>query len=127
MKYSKQRQTILEIIQNRCDHPTAQTIYEQVKTIIPNISLGTVYRNLNSLYENGLINRVQIPNHKDRFDYNINDHAHVYCLNCNEIFDLSKKLLKDIDKIIEDNLEFTILSNNLVFLGICNECRRKEE
>ena len=68
MKYSKQREQILNIINNSYDHPTAYMVYEEVRKDIPNISLGTVYRNLNSLCINKQIRRLAIPNDNDRFD-----------------------------------------------------------
>ena len=77
MKYSKQREQILSIISNSYDHPTAYMVYEQVKKDIPNISLGTVYRNLNSLCENKQIRRLAIPNDNDRFD-KVDSHCHLY-------------------------------------------------
>ena len=58
MKYSKQREEILKVVLNSSDHPNVNTIYERVRMVIPNISLGTVYRNLNTLYENKLIRKI---------------------------------------------------------------------
>ncbi len=126
MKYSKQREQILNIINNSYDHPTAYMIYEKVRKDIPNISLGTVYRNLNSLCENKQIRKLAIPNDNDRFD-KVDSHCHLYCIKCHNVVDLSDDLLIEFDKIIQKNLDFEVLSNDLVFLGICHDCKEGKE
>ena len=120
MKYSKQRQKILEIINNSYDHPTAYMIYEKVKNDIPDISLGTVYRNLNSLVENKLIKR--IPLSIDRYDKNTN-HCHLCCIKCDNIIDID---LLDIDKVILAKYNFEVLNSDVVLVGICNECKERK-
>ena len=120
MKYSKQRQKILEIINNSYDHPTAYMVYEQVKKEIPDISLGTVYRNLNSLVEKKLIKK--IPLTIDRYDKNT-DHCHLCCIKCNKIIDIE---LLTIDKMIMDNYNFKVLNNDVVLKGICYECMERK-
>ena len=126
MKYSKQRERILNLVNNSFSHPTAYMVYEQVKKEIPNISLGTVYRNLNSLCENRLIRKLAIPNDNDRFD-KLDSHCHLYCTMCHTVIDLNNDLLDKFDKIIKDNLKFDVLSNDLVFLGICHDCKEGKE
>ena len=113
MKYSKQRQKILEIINNSYDHPTAYMVYEKVKN---EISLGTVYRNLNNLVDNNLIKKISLST--DRYDKNT-DHCHLCCVKCNKIIDIG---LLNIDKYILDNYNFKVLSSDVVLMGICNEC-----
>ena len=119
MRYSKQRQKILEIVNNSYDHPTAYMVYENVKKEIPDISLGTVYRNLNSLVDNKLIKK--IPLTIDRYDKNT-DHCHLCCLKCDKIIDIG---LLNIDKYILDNYNFKVLSSDVVLMGICNDCMER--
>ena len=82
MKYSRQRELILETVRRSDDHPTADTIYARVRAQDPKVSLGTVYRNLNLLCENGQLLKVPIPGSSDRFDHTLGDHAHAYCTQC---------------------------------------------
>ena len=126
MKYSKQREQILQIVNNSYCHPDAYTIYEQVKKTIPNISLGTVYRNLNVLCNNNLIRKLSICNKNDHFDH-IGHHCHLYCIKCHNIIDISNDLLQEFDKIILENLNFHILSDDLILNGICHECSERKE
>ena len=69
MRYSKQRELVMQTVQQLCDHPTAEEIYDKAAQECPNLSLGTVYRNLNSLVEAGRVRRVSIPGKADRFDH----------------------------------------------------------
>ena len=93
MKYSRQRELILETVQRSDDHPTADTIYTRVRAQDPKVSLGTVYRNLNLLCENGQLLKVPIPGASDRFDHTLGDHAHAYCEACGSVTDVLPQAL----------------------------------
>lgn len=121
MKHSYQREAILKIVMDSCDHPTAEMIYNRSKETIPNISLGTVYRNLNQLSELGLIKRIVMPNISDRFDKTIENHAHFYCIKCNETFDIMEDKFKDLDSEVSKRTGNTVLSHDIVFVGICKK------
>ena len=82
MRYSKQRELVMQTVQQLCDHPTAEEIYDKAAQECPNLSLGTVYRNLNSLVEAGRVRRVSIPGKADRFDHTLPWHSHLYCTVC---------------------------------------------
>ena len=127
MKYSVQRQTILEDVKARHDHPTAEMIYASVRKKLPNISLGTVYRNLNQLVEYGTIKKITTRQGGDRFDDKTEDHAHVHCTICNQLFDLSYESLHAIGRTIEDETGYHISFYDIVFRGICHECQKKRE
>ena len=118
MRKSKQNDLILEIINNSYNHPNAYVIYKKCREQIPNISLGTVYRNLNNLVNNMKIKRIKMPDNIDRYD-RINDfHAHFICLKCMEISDLEFK-----DKFFHDNLNGNkVLDYEISFKGICKNC-----
>ena len=82
MRYSKQRELVMQTVQNLCDHPTAEEIYDAAVKECPGLSLGTVYRNLNSLVDAGRVRRVSIPGKADRFDHTLPWHSHLYCTVC---------------------------------------------
>ncbi|MFA5603442.1 MAG: transcriptional repressor [Bacilli bacterium] len=127
MRYSRQRELILTYVQNCDDHPTADMVYKRVRKIIPNISLGTVYRNLNQLCELNLIRKIVFPNKIDRFDKVHHDHGHIYCSNCGRVEDIGKELLVSAYDEIEDRTDFRILSHDVVFAGICDKCLGRKE
>ena len=85
--YSKQREAILTVLRQTDTHPTANWIYEQVREIIPNISLGTVYRNLSELSLNGDILSLHVGDGFEHFDYDTSPHAHLHCKACGCIAD----------------------------------------
>lgn len=125
MKYSKQRDAILENVLSRCDHPTADMVYEEVRKELPNISLGTVYRNLNMLVEIGKIRKIIMPGVSDRFDKTRESHYHLYCKNCNVIDDVILPNITEIDKLVENHTGHKIVSHDIVFTGICKKCQKE--
>ena len=126
MKYSKQREAILQAILWSNEHPTAEMVYQAVRKEIPNISLGTVYRNLNLLVEQGMIKQVLLPNEGNRFEKTLESHDHVYCQKCKSLFDIPSSNLENINKRVERETGFQIMSQNIIFEGICKNCRQEK-
>ena len=87
MRYSKQRELVMQTVQALCDHPTAEEIYDAAVKECPGLSLGTVYRNLNSLVDAGRVRRVSIPGKADRFDHTLPWHSHLYCTVCSDLWE----------------------------------------
>ena len=123
MKYSRQRNLVLNTVLWSNEHPTAEVIYEVCRKEIPNISLGTVYRNLNQLVEFGMIKKINMPDESDRFDKTLEKHNHMYCEKCKQLFDIPLANLEKINQVIEKEMGFQILSHDVVFKGICKNCR----
>lgn len=123
MKFSKQRELILNAVKENKVHPSADFIYEYLKKDNPNLSLGTVYRNLSQLVDYGFIKKVSIPGCADRFDGTLSEHCHMICDNCGEIYDIESFLLKDISTKISDELDIKITSYNINFNCICKKCK----
>ena len=82
LKYSRQRESIKEFLMTRRDHPTADVVYDNMKIIYPNISLGTVYRNLSLLSDIGEIRKLSNFGGADHFDGNTEPHSHFMCTEC---------------------------------------------
>lgn len=117
-RYSHQREVILGNVLSRKDHPTAEQIYEDVKREIPNISLGTVYRNLNFLAGEGKILKVDLE--KSVFDSTLEGHNHMLCEKCGRVVDV------DIDintANFFDKLGNIITKADVRFTGICAQCK----
>ena len=125
MRYSYQRNKILEIVRNSNDHPTAKTIYLRCKKEISNISLGTVYRNLNALVLNKEVKKIEIPSDIDRFDKTLYNHYHFYCNNCKQVYDIELKNIKNINKIIENDTNYIVNGINILVDGICHNCKKE--
>ena len=124
MKYSRQRELILETVQRSDDHPTADTIYTRVRAQDPKVSLGTVYRNLNLLCENGQLLKVPIPGASDRFDHTLGDHAHAYCEVCGSVTDAEVDE-KQVMKLVK-NQKGHVQDCAVVLIGVCEACCEKQ-
>ncbi len=119
--YSRQRNAILSALRSTVTHPTALSIYETVKEDIPNISLATVYRNLNSLAQNGDIIIIPIEGQPEHYDGDFSSHMHFCCKNCGTILDIPGR--SDLSDGIEQYLNCKILSSTVVFSGLCQQCK----
>lgn len=99
MNYSRQREEILNVLRSTVSHPTAQWIYDETKKLLPNISLGTVYRNLQLLVDSGDIIKVQGAFDKDRYDGNAVPHCHLVCTSCGSVedYELDTEISSSLD------------------------------
>lgn len=123
MKFSKQRELILNAVKDNTVHPTADFIYDYLKKDNPNLSLGTVYRNLSQLVNHGYIQKVSMPGLPDRFDANVIEHNHMICDVCGNIQDIHSDILKNIPSAISNELDIEITSCTVILHGICKNCR----
>lgn len=122
---SKQRQMILDAVMTRCDHPTADQIYLDVRAKDDKISRGTVYRNLGILSEKDEITNVKVPS-ADRYDSRLGRHYHIFCTGCGKVFDAPLKYREQYDEQIEKETGFKINRHRLIFEGLCTECNNKQ-
>ena len=119
--YSRQREAVLSVIRSTDTHPTADWIYEEARKIIPNISLGTVYRNLTELKNSGDIISVDVGDGKEHFDRDISPHLHLSCKNCGKITDVA--LSDDPFKNYYGKEGFIPENCRYVISGICEACK----
>ena len=119
---SKQKQAILRVLNGTTSHPTAKWIYEEVRKEIPDISLGTVYRNLKLLQFEGKILEMDFTN-IGRFDSNIRNHYHFRCERCGGIFDVDMPVDKVMDDRVAQKTGFKVTNHRLEFRGLCRDCQ----
>lgn len=127
LKYSRQRASIKKYLMNTSGHPTANAVYLHVKKEFPNISLGTVYRNLNLLADIGEAVKIPTPDGGDRFDGDTHPHYHVVCTSCGEVKDLmiDEHYIHSINQIAGNYFDGTIHSHEILFHGICSKCSKQ--
>lgn len=123
IKHSKQRDAILLTLQNTKSHPTAEWIYNELKTEFPNISLATVYRNLKLLLS---LNKIICFNvgGVERYDADCNPHYHFICKDCGMIIDIPGFPIAELDKLILHN-QLSIDSYTLELFGKCEKCKKE--
>jgi Fur family peroxide stress response transcriptional regulator len=125
-KYSRQREAIKSYLAQTKEHPTADTVYMNIRRNYPNISLGTVYRNLNLLSEQGEILKINCRDGCDRFDGNPIPHNHFICTECGRVLDLEMETIDHINVIAGAGFNGKIDGHVTYFYGSCPECFHKE-
>ena len=124
MNFSKQRESIVNILKCNYEHPTAYRVYELVKEFEPTISKSTVYRNLEQLVEVGLVKKISTGDNFEHYDIERNDgHSHLVCKSCGEIFDINLDIGK-IENSIKNQTEFSC--NEIIVMGICKNCDKEK-
>lgn len=121
MRQSKQRKIIYDILKSTDKHPDAYAVYEKARTFMPAISLGTVYRNLGQLGENGDLITIETDSGVVHYDARTSDHAHFICERCGEISDLF--IDSEKDKVAQ--MGYSVKKEKRIFYGICNKCNEK--
>lgn len=126
MKYSKQRELILNTLRENMVHPTADYIYEVLKKELPSISLATVYRNLNQLAALGLIKKIEGLDGSVHFDHNLSNHYHFICTKCNKVYDVPYDVAPDLADKVSAQTGLIIENYDISFKGICPKCHKNE-
>lgn len=109
------------------NHPSAEEVYDRVRNECPNISLGTVYRNLNALCEEGLLLHIKLPNVADRYDHNVFSHRHISCQMCGRVEDIMVAYDTSLDERACEQSGFFEITHDTIFTGICKKCNNKRE
>lgn len=127
LKHSKQRDAIYAFLMTRKDHPTADVVYSHLRKDYPNISLGTVYRNLTLLSDIGQIQRLRLGDGVDHFDGDISPHYHFLCSSCGRVMDLKMETIDHINKLAGVGFDGQIAGNITYFYGLCPKCVAAED
>ncbi len=122
LRYSKQRNAIWNFIKDRTDHPTADAVFRNVREEYPNISLGTVYRNLMLLRDLGQLRTVEVGDGFTHFDPNTGEHSHFVCSTCGRVIDLMDADTGVIRDCIAPSFPGRITGCIALFQGECAEC-----
>jgi Fur family peroxide stress response transcriptional regulator len=123
-KATLQRIAICRFALHSRDHPTAQRIHDEVKKVHPTVSLATVYKTLQVLEELDLIQELDFPQGKARFDSYMKPHINLVCLRCGNIKDLDDLTTREIVKRVAATTKFTATRQRLDIYGICHNCGR---
>jgi Fur family transcriptional regulator, ferric uptake regulator len=119
-----QKRIILEELGRTKKHPTADTLYYEVKKRLPEISKGTVYRNLEILTRNGKARKIIDSKRKNRFDGNPEMHFHIECVNCGRVDDIDQKKADVPQQDIGLETDYDVTGYNIHFYGICPDCKQ---
>lgn len=129
VRFTRQRQAVLETVQASREHPDAARVFEAVRQLVPNISLGTVYRSLEALVQDGHLIQIQQPGASTRYDARLERHYHLLCASCGSVFDVELEL-PDLVLIARQTLgnssgqSFDVRAATVEFHGTCERCRK---
>ena len=123
MKYSRQRELILQTVLQSKEHLTAEQVYERLKPDNNTLSLGTVYRNLNLLADQGSIARIPVPGGADRYDWNNDMHQHMICRRCGRMMDWRMPHIEKVDHYLRHHTGFAVDRHDFLAWGLCQDCQ----
>ena len=124
LRMTHQREVILDEIKKSTTHPTADELYEKIKKKLPRISLATVYRNLDIMSEAGLINKLEISGRQKRFDWDLDQHDHIYCVQCHRVDNIDLGSKKQVTLPDDINHGYHVSGCRVEFFGICPKCHK---
>ena len=128
IRYSKKREAILNAIRSSDAHPSAEWIYQALKGTHPDLSLGTVYRNLLFFQQQGSIQSVGVVHGQERFDAVTTPHSHFVCTSCGAVIDLHKiPMDASLNRTVRAQYGFEVQRHELIFYGKCKACMQSEQ
>ena len=126
VRRSKKRDAMLELMRSTRSHPSADWIYQHMREQFPDVSLGTVYRNLNQLREEQLVKSVGVVNGQERFDACTDPHAHFVCNHCSAVIDLPNCISEEVIAPLGEEYGFVEQSYEFHIYGTCRECTQQK-
>ena len=127
-KHSKKRDAIYECVRSTKTHPSAEWVYSRLKPEIPDLSLGTVYRNLNLFQQEGRLISVGVVNGLERFDACTTPHAHFICTHCGAVIDLPHLTLdSEMDHAVSQQYGLMVYRHELTLHGLCPDCIKQKK
>ena len=127
IRLTPQRQVILEELAKVKTHPTANEVYDMVRKRLPRIGLGTVYRNLELMADNGMILKLEVGGSQKRFDATTELHYHIRCTSCGRVDDIEFSAMPQLDQLAANSSDYEVLGHHIEFSGICESCGDPQE
>ena len=124
-KATSQRIAICRLVLSSREHPTAQSIYRDVKRLHPTVSLATVYKTLQVLNEMRLIQQLPLPLSETRFDSNVDPHLNAVCLQCRGVTDVKDQTLSKVVSRAASKTKFKVTGQLFDLYGVCDKCARR--
>ncbi|EYE88145.1 transcriptional regulator [Fervidicella metallireducens AeB] len=125
LKLTPQRYAIYKYLKSTKNHPSAESIYEELKEDYPTMSLATVYKTLKTLIELNLVQELNVGEDNFRFDANVDSHPHIFCLSCGRVDDVEGVNFTFLNKEIENYTDYSVDTHQLYFYGLCPKCKER--
>ncbi|HCW05349.1 MAG TPA: transcriptional repressor [Clostridium sp.] len=124
LKLTPQRIAVYKYLKSTKEHPSAEVIYKALQPSYPTMSLATVYKSLKTLVDVKLVQEINLGEGNFRYDGQINPHSHIQCLSCGKVEDILGICFEDLNVKVADYTNFEVLSNQVYFYGLCNNCKK---
>ena len=125
LRLTPQRMAICRILSESTDHPTARTIYKQLRKEMPSLSLMTVYNNLNALVNAGVVNTLgSVGDDQVHYDANIEPHINMACIGCHQITDLPSDTIQQVTQEVKSATDYHLFGVRVLFYGLCQLCQQ---
>lgn len=126
LKLTPQRIAVYKYLKGTTEHPSAETIYEAIKEDYPTMSLATIYKALKTLTKVDLVQELNVGEGNFRYDGNTCPHPHIHCLRCGKVDDIHGINFCSLNEEIKAHTDYEVLSNQVYFFGLCNDCKNKK-
>jgi Fur family peroxide stress response transcriptional regulator len=126
-RLTRQRRAILDLLKSTRAHPTADDIYDEVRKDLPNISKGTVYRNLQVLIDRGEAAVLDIRGSLSRYELRRGSHCHFRCQACERVIDIDEPVDPGLDAKVSRETGFVVSGHQIEFRGWCAICRQPSQ
>ena len=123
---TRQRKVVYETIRSTHSHPTADWIFDKVRTSVPKISLGTVYRNLSVLKDEGMVREIYGNDRRAHYDATMTPHAHFICSYCGGILDVHSQGPLPWQSL-KELVGCEVTDQRVEFIGVCSACRHRKK
>ena len=125
-KVTPQRLAVYAALADTTEHPTAETLYKELRADYPTMSLATVYKSLDAFCEIGIVREPNVGEEAFRYDADISPHPHIRCMSCDRVADVPITALPALDKNVASVTGYRIVSQQMYFFGYCPECQKKK-
>ena len=125
-KVTPQRLAVYAALADTTEHPTAETLYKELRADYPTMSLATVYKSLDAFCEIGIVRELNVGEEAFRYDADISPHPHIRCMSCDRVADVPITALAALDKNVASVTGYRIVSQQMYFFGYCPECQKKK-
>jgi len=122
-RLTRQRKAVLQVVQNTTSHPDAAWVYQEVRQLVPRISLGTVYRTLEALVSEGYLVPLAQAGQATRYDANTDNHPHMICQSCGQIIDIHLPHPELLEEARQQFPQLEIRTMTVAYHGLCQACR----
>lgn len=122
-----QRDIVLQTVLAMHEHATADMVYARIHAVHPSISRATVYRNLRMLEGEGKLMHIEVPDGADYYEAKTREHYHIRCASCGKLFDAALPVIPELIELEQSaDRDFDICACNLLFVGVCPECKARQ-